>query len=112
MSIIKLSVVYQQDVEDESTLPEPPSVPEVIPSPIVKPTDGAPIAASHVADDAEGSRPSRPYLLYASVVFFMLTVPCAFYICGGARWLLLRRLIHRARAGGYRRVNVDDDMEK
>lgn len=116
MSIIKLSVVYQQGVEDEPTVPEMPSAPEVIPSPIVKPTDGGAVVTSHFEGDAvadETATPSRPpYLLYAVMVFFMLTVPLGFYICGGARWILLRRLIHRVRARGYRRVNVDDDMEK
>lgn len=110
----------QQDVEDEPAVLEKPSPAEVapeVPPPIAKPTDAAPSASvviSHIEDDMaeDNDKPSPPYLTYAVIVLFMLTVPCTFYICGGPRLILLRRLVHRVRARGYRRVNVDDDLEK
>ena len=108
MSIIKYLSFVQQDLADE------PTVAPVIPFPVVKPTDAAstvPVVNSHVEGDAiaeETVHPSPPYLWYASIVFFMLTVPCAVFICGGTRFTLLRRLVHKTRAGGYRRVSVDD----
>ncbi|KAH0827401.1 peptidylprolyl isomerase B [Lanmaoa asiatica] len=90
----------------------------VIPSPIVKPTDAAPAAPAMtlpVVDDAtpeETASPLPPYWTYAGIIFFMLTVPCAVYVCGGPRLTLLRRFVRKTRAGGYRRVSVDDDVEK
>jgi len=105
------SVIDEQGTED---LEDEPIVAPIIPSPILKPTDAAPTAPvviSHFVDDAtaeETASPSPPYLWYAGIVFFMLTVPCAFYICGGPRLILLRRLVHKTRAAGYRRVSVDD----
>lgn len=109
-----------QDVEDEPTLPETSAAEPalVMPSPAMKSSDVATtavVADSHVADDEmaeETVGSSMPYLVYAVALLFMMTVPCAFYICKGPRWMLLRRFVHKARAGGYRRVNPDDDVEK
>lgn len=52
---------------------------------------------------------SPPYLMYAGIVLFMLTVPFAVYVCGGPRLTLLRRLVRKTRARGYSRVSADDD---
>ncbi|KAG6378289.1 peptidylprolyl isomerase B [Boletus reticuloceps] len=95
-----------EDLEDEPVAPV---------MPMVKPTEAtatAPVAVSHILGDTTIEETSIPYLLYAAIVFFMLTVPCAFYICGGPRLILLRRLVHKTWAGGYRRVSVNDDVEK
>ncbi|KAF8441626.1 cyclophilin-like domain-containing protein [Boletus edulis BED1] len=97
-----------EDLEDEPVAPV---------MPMVKPTEAtatAPVAVavSHILGDTTIEETSSPYLLYAVIVFFMLTVPCAFYICGGPRLILLRRLVHKTRAGSYRRVSVSDDVEK
>lgn len=106
----------QQDLEDEPTVPETLSVPDVeVAPPVAKPTDGAPAVASIAVDDTmaeETASSSPPYVMYAGIVFFMLTVPCAVYVCGGPRLTLLRRLVRKTRAGGYRRVSADDDTEK
>jgi len=89
----------QQDLEDEPTKASSTTVAAGLPAstPVAEPTDAL-------------SPP--PYLMYAVIVLFMMTVPCAFYLCGGARLTLLRRLVQKLRARRYRRVNRDDDAEK
>lgn len=106
----------QQDLEDEPTLTETSlaaavEVASVTPSPIAPAASTDTFAVVDAAAEEIVSF-SPPYLLYAGIVLFMLTVPCAVYACGGPRLTLLRRLVRKRRARGYSRVSADDDVEK
>lgn len=105
----------QQDLEGEPTLDETPApdaeVAPVTPAPVTGSTN-IPAVAFDDGMIEETPNLSPSYLRYAGIVLFMMTVPCAVYVCGGPRLTLLRRLVRKTRAGGYRRVNADDDVEK